>query len=301
MKISGHTLGTPNMFLSNALRLFRSAGLDGAEIIWQNDYPSGIPENANEQSLKEIRMLTTNLGLEICCLTPYMTAINSMDDQERDRDIERFKQCIQTAEQLESRRIRVYAGSYMAGDENLRDQKWARVIEALKYLGDIGSKAGVILCIENHFNTMAVSAADTIELVKAVDSPGVGILYDQANLVFTYNEDFPEAIELQKEWIKHVHVKDLIFTKNEKIFKAGSVARVDDDEDRAVQSRVVGTGILEWPKILGELKEKCDYTGYLSVEYEYRWHPNDLPHPEEGFKQSKEYLEDILFGLQKVN
>ncbi|OJX48142.1 MAG: hypothetical protein BGO78_12775 [Chloroflexi bacterium 44-23] len=299
MKVSGHTLGTPNMFLSNALRLFRAAGLDGAEIIWQNDYPSGISESASDQSVKEVRTLATTLGLEICCLTPYMTNINSLDDQERDRDIERFKRCILTAEQLGSQCIRVYAGSYMPGEENIREQKWVRLVESLQFLGEIGARTGVTLCVENHFNTMTVSALETASLMKEVDSPGVGILYDQANLVFTYNEDFPEAIELQKEWIKHVHVKDLIFTKKEKVFKAGSVARVDDDENRAVQSRVVGTGVLDWPNILADLKNRCEYSGYLSVEYEYRWHPNDLPKPEDGFKQSNDYLETILVGLQK--
>src|SRR5665647_3867313 len=38
----GHTLGTPDLSLDEALRLFREAGLDGAEIIWQDGYRAAI-------------------------------------------------------------------------------------------------------------------------------------------------------------------------------------------------------------------------------------------------------------------
>jgi L-ribulose-5-phosphate 3-epimerase len=33
------------------------------------------------------------------------------------------------------------------------------------------------------------------------------------------------------------------------------------------------------------------------MEYEYRWHPQDLPPPEEGFKRGAEYLRRILANL----
>jgi L-ribulose-5-phosphate 3-epimerase len=42
MMIAGHTLGTPHHDLAGALRLFRTAGLDAAEVIYQKDYPAAI-------------------------------------------------------------------------------------------------------------------------------------------------------------------------------------------------------------------------------------------------------------------
>lgn len=299
MKICGHTLATPNMSLENAMRLFQKLQLDGAEVIWQNDYLSGLPEDADEQTIKEVRTLSEELELPVVCLTPYMTGINSLDDGERDRDIVRFERCIRTAEELDCRLIRVYAGSYLPGEEDKQVQKWQRLVESLDFLSSKAEAAGVILCVENHFNTMTVTAADTTALMKTVNSPGLGVLYDQVNLDFTYSEDYRAAIDLQKSWIRHVHVKDMVFIARDKVFKASSVAKVEDNEDRAVRSRVVGEGITDWPNILSYLVAACAYRGYLSLEYEYRWHPNDLLKPEEGLSRSANYLRDVLATMEK--
>lgn len=297
MKLAGHTLGTPNLSLEGALRLFRQAGLDAAEIIWQDGYLAGIPEAAREADLAQVRGWARDLGLEVACLTPYMTGLNSLDEDERERDVERFVRCIRAAEQLDCHRIRVYAGSFLPGEEALREAKWERLVTSLKHLGDIAERAGVVLCVENHFNTMTVTAAETVALMKAVNSAGVGILYDQANLTFTHSEPHQEAISLQQAWIRHVHVKDLIFTDPHRKFTASAVATVEE-EARAVRSRVVGEGILDWAAIVRQLWAN-GYEGYLSFEYEYRWHPQDLPAPEEGFRRSAQVMREILARLNE--
>jgi L-ribulose-5-phosphate 3-epimerase len=297
MKISGHTLGTPGMSLETALRLFRQASLEAAEIIWQDDYPAAIPEFAELQDLQQIKRLASELNLEIACLTPYMTAINSLDSDERQNDLHRFTRCIQDAQTLGCPNIRVYAGSYLEGEEDLHQAKWQYLVESLQTLGRQAERAGVFLCVENHFNTMTVSAAQTAELIQAVNSPAVRILYDQANLTFTHNEKHPQAIDLQKAWIKHVHVKDLVWVNENKSFKAGAVARVEKEE-RAVRSRVPGDGVLDWDRILSMLVQQSGYDAYLSLEYEYRWHPDDLPKPEKGFKQGAATIRKILSQLE---
>jgi len=38
MRIAGHTMGTPELSLPEAVGLFASVGLDGIEIIWDDDY-----------------------------------------------------------------------------------------------------------------------------------------------------------------------------------------------------------------------------------------------------------------------
>ncbi len=298
IKLAGHTLGTPNMSLENALRLFRQAGLDAAEIIWQDDYLAGIPEKAAGAEVAQVRRWAQELGLEVACLTPYMTGLNSLDDAERERDVARFVQCIHAAEQLACRRVRVYAGSFLPGEEASREVKWKRLVESLQYLGDIAHQAGVVLCVENHFNTMTVTAAETANLMQAVNSVAVGVLYDQANLTFTHSEPYQIAIPLQGAWIRHVHVKDLVFTDPDRKFTASAVATVEK-EARAVRSRVIGEGILDWTGIV-QLLQVYRYEGYLSFEYEYRWHPQDLPAPEVGFRQSAQVMREILASLDRT-
>ena len=58
------------------------------------------------------------------------------------------------------------------------------------------------------------------------------------------------------------------------------------------EPRVVGEGIIEWPKILRRMKAD-GYDGWLSLEYERRWHPDDIPDASIGMKKSADYLKSI--------
>ena len=70
-QIAGHTMGTPEYTLPEALELFHKLGLDGAEIVVQDGYRCGIPQDADSDELKRLRELADRLGLRIIALTPY--------------------------------------------------------------------------------------------------------------------------------------------------------------------------------------------------------------------------------------
>ena len=60
-----------------------------------------------------------------------------------------------------------------------------------------------------------------------------------------------------------------------------------------MRSRVVGEGVVPWLEILRELVSR-GYDDVLTLEYEYRWHPQDLPEPASGFKRSATALRQLL-------
>lgn len=285
----GHTLGTPGLALSEALDLFADSGLDGAEIIWQDGYKSAIPETDDGTIARTVKRQANQLGLRIGALTPYVTELNSLDEDVRQREMARLKAAMRTAELLECPRIRIYGGTLL-GPEPAHEvaQKWTRLVDSMRALGEVAAASGMILCVENHFSTMTVSAADTLRLVAEVDSPAVGILYDQANLTFTHREPFEEAIAIQADWIGHVHVKDLVFLHADKPLTTSSVASIDK-ANRVHASRMIGDGILDWPGVIDGLRA-VGYDGSYSLEYEYRWNPEDLPDPSIGFPESARRL-----------
>jgi L-ribulose-5-phosphate 3-epimerase len=289
----GHTLGTPGLTLAEALDLFAASGLDGAEIIWQDGYRSAIPESDDGTATRVARQLARDLGLQIGCLTPYVTELNSLDEDVRLREIGRLTAAIRTAADLDCPRVRVYGGTLLGREpESEVNARWARLVDSLARLGPIATEHGVVLCIENHFSTMTVSAADTARLIEEVDSDGVGILYDQANLAFTHREPFEEAIRAQASWIRHVHVKDLEFIHPDRALSTGAVASIEK-ADRVHMSRMIGDGILDWPAIIDGLRS-VGYDGSYSLEYEYRWNPEDLPEPAVGFPESARRLRAIF-------
>ena len=296
MRFAGHTLGTPHHTVPQALKLFRDAGLDAAEVIYQNGYTSGLPLG-DRRAAMEALTAADGEGLPILGLTPYTTAINSLDESQWRGGVDEFRGAIETAHLLGADRVRVYAGAWHPGDTD-RDRRWAKLREALQTLAPEAEQAGVRLCVENHFGTMTQTAAETAALVREVAHPAVRVLYDQANLTFTHDETFEEAFAVQGDLIGHVHVKDLVFTDPNAAFRATETARVDASE-RAVRSRVIGTGVLPWPQILAALL-RHGYDDLLSIEYEYRWHPQDLPAPEDGFRESVTALRGMLTDLAEM-
>ncbi|HAP91514.1 MAG TPA: sugar phosphate isomerase/epimerase [Arthrobacter bacterium] len=296
MRLAGHTLGTPNHTVPQAIRLFRAAGLDAAEVIYQDGYTSGLPQGDRRAAMEALRAAKDE-GLPIIGLTPYTTAINALDESEWRGGVDEFRGAIETAHLLGAGRVRVYAGSWHSGDSD-HARRWSRLREALQTLAPEADQAGVRLCVENHFGTMTQTAAETAALVREVAHPAVRVLYDQANLTFTHDETFEEALAVQGNLIGHVHVKDLVFTDPNAAFRATETARVDASE-RAVRSRVVGTGVLPWPQILAALL-RHGYDDLLSIEYEYRWHPQDLPSPEDGFRESAAALRGMLTDLAEM-
>lgn len=294
----GHTLGTPQLTLAEALDLFAASGLDGAEIIWQDGYKAAIPEDDDGSVRRAVLRQARTLGLSIGCITPYVTLLNSPDPTVREREIARIETAIGVAAELECPRIRIYGGTALQAEpERVVEKEWRALVDSLTRLGALAAENGVALCVENHFGTMTVSAADTTRLVEQVASSGVGILYDQANLAFTHCEPAPQAIALQMPWIRHVHVKDLEFIDPNRELMTTAVASIEK-ANRVHMSRMIGDGILDWPAIVHALAA-AGYDGSYSLEYEYRWNPEDLPDPSVGFPESARRLREILESTQE--
>jgi len=289
-KIAGHTMGTPEYTVCEAIELFGKIGADGVEIIVQDGYISGIPCDCSSDLLAEIKKCAEDNHIDIICLTPYNSNFNSLDENVRQEEIGAIKKVIGYCDYLGARYIRIYGGNLVAGDTENISAKREYLIQSLRYLGDLAAKKGVTLVVENHFNTMAVSAKDSAALIRDVNHKAVRILYDQANLTFTENEDYEDAIRIQQRYVSYMHVKDLVFQEG-KSFASSDVARPNDAE-RNVYTRIVGEGVIKWPEILKMVKEQ-GYDGWLSLEYERRWHPEDIPDASIGMKQSLDYLRGL--------
>ena len=192
MIIAGHTLGTPGYELNEALRLFKSAALDAAEVIYQDDYPAAV-RPFDKRSVQRAAASASAEGIPIVALTPYTTSINSLEPTAWQQE-------------LGADRVRVYAGRWQPGDAD-HAAHWEQPRKALAVLSDDAAAAN------------------------------------------------------------------------------------------AVMSRVVGSGVLPWTDIIGELTRR-GYDDVLTLEYEYRWHPQDLPEPAVGFAESARVLRSILASLE---
>ena len=291
MKIAGHTMGTPEYTVLEAIKLFHDIGIDGAEIVVQDGYRSGISAACLPEELEAVKRAAAENGIEISALTPYNSYFNDLNDELRQKEIDDICKVIDACQFLGAHYIRIYGGNLQAGDTDHLPERRQRLVEAMRFLGDKAAEKDVTLVIENHFNTMCVSARESVDMIREINHPNVRILYDQANLSFTGKEDYQEAIAVQQDYVAYMHVKDLVF-KEGVAFTSDEVSHPDESK-RNVYTRIVGEGVVPWPEILRSVRER-GYDGWLSMEYERRWHPDDIPDASIGMKKGADYLKSLL-------
>ena len=161
MRIAGHTLGTPEQTVPEALALFAAAGLDAAEVIYQDGYRSGLP-------LRDRRAAGGRLGGR----AEDDGYADRRDDPVHHGDQRPRRGRVAGRGRRVPRRHRDRAdrraptGSASTPGPGNRTTGTTRptgtsCVAALRTLAPEASDAGVRLCVENHFGTMTQSAAET--------------------------------------------------------------------------------------------------------------------------------------------
>ncbi len=277
MKLCGHTMGTPHLDPFEAIDFFARVGLDAIEVICDPYYHCAITHQIPPPTRKDLRSRAEAAGIAFGCLTPYVKDFAVADARQREAAVVSMKRYVDLATDLRCPNIRILAGQDTP--EAMRASFLPRLADSLRTIADAAQAAGVNLVIENHMDTMAITARQTVEVVKAADHPAVGILYDQPNLMVCNAEPFEEAFRLQKPYIRHVHVKDYTLVNGRKL------------------AVVLGTGLVPWPQIL-PLLHHAGYHGFLTLEYEMRWFPTGIPSPEVGFVEGAKYLRDLVADME---
>jgi sugar phosphate isomerase/epimerase len=273
MRILMHSMACPDRDPEGALALAEELSLDGVELICQAGYRCALPPEATFADARRLAAQAAAIGTKILALTPYAKGMNAVDADARRQAVAELSHVIALAAELGCEVVRIFAGAQVPLEEV--DAALARMTGPCRQLGDVAARQGITLCLENHMDTMALSASLTMRALRAIEHPAYGILYDQANLDFMEAEAFPDGYALQGP-IRHVHVKDFRFGE------AGERLAVP-----------VGDGIVPWPGIIGALV-RDGYRGCLSLEYERRWFPDQLPPAEEGLARSRDALRALL-------
>jgi len=121
-------------------------------------------------------------------------------------------------------------------------------IEGLNRVKKIGEDAGVTICVEllnskrDHKDYQGDHTAFGVEIVKAVNSPRVKLLYDAYHMQIMEG-DLIATIRANKEWIAHVHT-------------GGVPGRHELDQTQEVNWRAVATALAD-----------LNFAGYMAHEF----------------------------------
>lgn len=160
-----------------------------------------------------IRAKADALGLELSCIVGAgaIRPGGMVNPKDHDKIVEQFKERIELAKQLNCRRLVGLTGNERK--DVSRDEQTQNVIRCLKRLAPLAEKNDVFLVMEalnplvDHKGFFLNRTDHTMEILKAVDSPNVKMLFD------IYHQQITEGNVIRNitqniDRIGHFHVAD---------------------------------------------------------------------------------------------
>lgn len=269
MKISFTTLACPTWSWEKIVDEASRLGYDGIEIrglqgkMFAPECKPFLAGNIAEtlRQLKEKR-------LEICCLD---TSCAFHDEEKFEAALEEGRATIRLAGQLGVPYIRVFGDKIP--DKARKAETIAKVAQGLQTLGQYAEDKGVVVLIETHGDFSR--SADVLAALQMTSSEAVGVLWDIAN-PYKYGETgepMQDTFGQLGRYIKHTHMKDTV--------------------GKGYREKIVLPGEGDIP--IGEAVEVLrsnGYDGWLSYEWEKRWHP-EIPEPEIALPAFIQYIKQI--------
>jgi len=81
--------------------------------------------------------------------------------------------------------------------------------DRIKCLADVAAERNIILLLETGQET----AQDLRHFLEKLNHPAVGVNFDPANMILYEKGNPIEAVKVLSPWVKHIHIKDAIRTK----------------------------------------------------------------------------------------
>ena len=244
-----------------AVQKFKEMGATGIQLFATPEYLAYTPER-----LKEIVRLCGDNGLEITAVCGDMGSCRFGVTQEMNDRAELLKRIIDIACAFGSRIVTTHIG--VVPDDS-RDPVFENMVRSIGACAEYAASCGAYFAIE----TGPESAETLLRLLQAVDSRGLKVNLDPANLRMVSCVDPVHAVEVLGSYIIHTHAKDGInHTPGSTYARYGRYNA--DGEWQAVAEKAptfaevpLGTGQVPWDAYLNALK-KIGYDGYLVVERE---------------------------------
>ena len=260
-KLAFTTLGCPEWSFARILDEAQKMGFSGIEIrgiedkMLAEEMVQFFPENkaATLASLKAHNLEMIGFG----------SSVKFDDASKFDAMVTEGKKTIDVCQRMGIPAIRMFGDRIQPGEAE--SILISRVAKGANILAEYGESKGVLVVLETHgdFNTL--------ERVKGVfdqvKSKNLKLLWDVGNTDPTYGDNFVDFYKPMKHLITHTHFKDL--------------TRGKPGDPKSSVHCDLGKGGIPIKAIVRQL-EADGYTGYYTLEWEKKWHP-DLASAEKAF------------------
>ncbi|HPT99539.1 MAG TPA: sugar phosphate isomerase/epimerase family protein [Armatimonadota bacterium] len=269
MKLAFSTLGCPDWSVERVVSTASSLGYDGVEVRGFSGRVDIDQMPEFNEGLARTRALFHDAGLEICCISTSVS-LSGRDRDARRAQVDQARRAIDVAAALGAPFVRVFGGRIPP--DVSRPDAADDIAQVLTALGGTAASVGVTVVLETHDDFCR--GKDAADIIDRVSGPGVGILWDILH-PYRCGEALTDTLNYLGGHIRHVHVKDGL-----------------NLSPTGFKPVLLGEGEMPWQEAV-RLLGQIGYTGYLSLEWEKRWHP-EIPDPEIAFPQYMERMREFL-------
>lgn len=217
--------------------------------------PSGRAPLCDPAELREVESICAGEGLEITALSPGLFKWTDSAQKFEQEMREVFPRAVELAHRWKLSALLVFGFCKPGATEAIADTLprgmpplW--VIDALTQAAEQAARENLKLLIEPEPVCWADTGAATVNLLRQVNVPALGINYDPCNDAWTLRRDPIDDFDLIAPYIANVHIKDQLAAP----MGSGMPTWV-----------VPGSGMLDWRAHLAALK--CSgYAGPVSLE-----------------------------------
>ena len=196
-------------------------------------------------------------------------------DLNRER-VDYSKKILDLAKELETDIVTTHIGVVPSDPTH---DRYKIMQEACRELAEYADSIAAHFAVE----TGPETSADLKGFLDSLDSTGVGVNLDPANLVMVTGDDPVKAVHNLKKYIVHTHAKDgkqIFYRDPEIVYGIKKDVIVTDDSFIEVP---LGEGSVVWPDYLKALEE-IGYNGFLTIEREVG------DNPEKDIRAAVEFL-----------
>jgi sugar phosphate isomerase/epimerase len=245
MKLGFSTIGCPEWDWEDIVSAASDLGYDGIEVRGVKNelaLPS-IPQFGPGQVDATCKTLR-RLGLALPCLTSGCVIGRA---EGMDAAMKEARQYIDTAQTLGADYVRVLCEDTAAPKHPVDPEL---VKTALKELGVYAAQRGVEALLET--NGYYADTKRLAELMEAIDTKGIGLLWDIHHPFRFFAEAPAETVKRIGQWVKYVHVKNSVIHNGQ------------------IRYKMLGQGDLPISDFINAL---CDigYDGWYTLEWVRRW------------------------------
>ncbi len=266
MKLAYTSLACPDWTIEEAVSAAERYGY--AAIEWRLADGLLIEPATPAETRRRLREVPAARNIAVSCLDASCCLVQATPEERR-ATIEDGRRMLDLAAEIGAPFLRVFGGKLPANAT--RAELLGPTAEVLHTLGLYGMDLGVTVLLETH--DAWTKSADVRELLQMVKLSGVRVLWD-AHHTYRHGEAPEHTLTVLGDAIAYVHIKD---------------------------SRLTG---LDWTYCLagegdvplletGTALARRGYTGYLSLEWEKKWHP-EIAEPEIALPQASRYLRAFI-------